>query len=168
MIKFWRKNRIKIVVFLDDGLGMNSELLKTIKDSNFVKQSLLKAGFVINEEKSIWDPQFALEWTGLWWNGKDFSICIPDRRINSLKEEMNHISDFLPFVSARSLARLVGKIISLMPVVGNVSRLMTRYLYLIIQSRKSWDSLINIKDQQKAIDEIFFWKNSVDNLIYVS
>ena len=29
---------------------MNSELSKTIKDSNFVKQSLLKAGFVINEE----------------------------------------------------------------------------------------------------------------------
>ena len=51
-----------------------------------------------------------------------------------------------------------------MPVVGNVSRLMTRNLYLIIQSRKSWDSLLNIKDKQKAIDEIFFWKNSVDNL----
>ena len=50
MIKFWRKNCIKIVVFLDDGLGMNSELSKTIKDSNFVKQSLLKAGFVINME----------------------------------------------------------------------------------------------------------------------
>ena len=74
---------------------------------------------------------------------------------------MKHISDFLPFVSARSLARLVGKIISLMPVVGNVSRLMTRNLYLIIQWRKSWDSLLNIKDEQNVIDEIFFWKNQL-------
>ena len=74
---------------------------------------------------------------------------------------MKHISDFLPFVSARSLARLVGKIISLMPVVGNVSRLMTRNLYLIIQRRKSWDSLLNIKDEQNVIDEIFFWKNQL-------
>ena len=45
-----------------------------------------------------------------------------------------------------------------MPVVGKVSRLTARNLYLIIQNRKSWDYLCNIKDEQKAIDEIFCWQ----------
>lgn len=63
IVKFWRENLIRIVVFLDDGLGMNNDYQKALKDSFFVKDSLTKAGFIINEEKSIWEPQTALEWT---------------------------------------------------------------------------------------------------------
>jgi hypothetical protein len=42
------KNAIKIVLYLDDGFGSFEECQK---DSFFVKQSLVDAGFLINEEK---------------------------------------------------------------------------------------------------------------------
>ena len=65
MVKYWRKNCIKIVMFLDDGLGMRRGLEKAYKEANFVKNSLTQAGFIINNDKSVWDPQLALEWTGI-------------------------------------------------------------------------------------------------------
>ena len=45
MVKFWRQNAIDIVLYLDDGLGMSSSVDNCVKDSFFVKQSLLDASF---------------------------------------------------------------------------------------------------------------------------
>jgi hypothetical protein len=53
MVKYWRKNAINIVLYLDDGFGMSDSFGECQKDSVFVKQSLVDAGFLINEEKSI-------------------------------------------------------------------------------------------------------------------
>lgn len=163
-MKFWRENLIRIVVFLDDGLGMNNDYQKALKDSFFVKDSLTKAGFIIYEEKSIWEPLTALEWTGIWWDGLEYFICIPDRRILDLKTELDFVCIRLPFITARVVAKLVGKIISMMPVIGNAARLMTRHLYVLVHNKLSWDSSFKIKNEDRALDEIFFWKNTVDKL----
>ena len=38
MVKYWRENSVKIVLYLDDGFGMNTDEEQCIKDSNFVRQ----------------------------------------------------------------------------------------------------------------------------------
>ena len=122
MVKHWRENCIKIVVFLDDGFGMNQGFDKTLKDAEFIMNSLIKAGFIINSEKSVWEPQSALEWTSIWWDGENYCISIPERRIIDLKKEMSKICEFFPKTTARIIVKIVGKIISMMPVIGNVAR----------------------------------------------
>jgi hypothetical protein len=47
MVKYWRENSVNIVLYLDDGFGMNTDEEQCIKDSNFVRQSLLDAGFLL-------------------------------------------------------------------------------------------------------------------------
>ena len=47
MVKYWRENCIKIVMFLHDWFGMNQRFDKTLKDAQFLKNSLIKAGFTI-------------------------------------------------------------------------------------------------------------------------
>jgi Zn ribbon nucleic-acid-binding protein len=54
MVKYWRENSVKIVLYLDDGFGMNTDEKQCIKDSNFVRQSLLDAGFSL---PSLFDRQ---------------------------------------------------------------------------------------------------------------
>jgi len=51
MVKYWRNNSIKIVMYLDDWFGMAQNFEDCINDSQFVKDSLTKAGFLINEKK---------------------------------------------------------------------------------------------------------------------
>ena len=50
------------------------------------------------------------------------------------------------------------------PVIGNISRLMTRYCYMIIETRSAWDSLLEIihSDQVKA--ELVFWQENIVKL----
>ena len=52
---------------------------------------------------------------------------------------------------------------SMSPVLGNLTRLKTRFLYKVIESR-SWDSLSNIGLHNDCLSEIFFWKNNIVSL----
>ena len=56
LVTFWRTQGIKISVFIDDGLGLADKVKSNIH-SLVVKKTLTEAGFVINTQKSIWQPQ---------------------------------------------------------------------------------------------------------------
>lgn len=65
MVKNWRSNNIKIVLYLDDGIAMSESFEECQRISSFIKSSLDKAGFLINHEKSIFSPVQDLEWLGI-------------------------------------------------------------------------------------------------------
>jgi len=60
-------------------------------------------------------------------------------------------------LSARELARCTGKLISMKPVYGNLVRLVTRQLYLLIKSRFSWDEPFKISHGHKWLEKLEFW-----------
>ena len=64
----------------------------------------------------------------------------------------------VPKTTARSIAKIVSKIISMISVIGNVARLKTRYMYSMINNRLSWDNIFSILRFDSALDEMFFWK----------
>ena len=142
LVKFWRENGIKVVLYLDDGFRTSQNRKICIEDSLFVKNSLIEAGFLVNEEKSIFDPDTSLEWLGINWNSKDFSLSIPQRRIKDLFTSLHSVFDKFPCFTARFLVQVVGRVISMTPVIGNVARIMTKYCYMAIESIKSWYLLI--------------------------
>ena len=65
LVKYWRSNGIKIVIFLDDGIGCEESLKKFVEASQFVRTTILKSGFIINESKSSWSPNQQMVWLGL-------------------------------------------------------------------------------------------------------
>jgi hypothetical protein len=46
---------------------MNTDEKQCIKDSNFVRQSLLDAGFLLNYDQSIFKPVKSMEWLEILW-----------------------------------------------------------------------------------------------------
>ena len=164
LVKHWRKNAVQIVMFLDDGWGTNYDKQMCQRDSDFVKNSLISSGFLISDEKSIWTPTQNLEWIGYLWNSSEFSISIPDKRIINLIETIDDIFSKLPNVSARKLAQCTGKIISMQAVVGNVSRLMTKFLYMYIETRSDWDRQMKLCSDDPCIQELHFWKQNARKL----
>ena len=56
LVKFWRSNGIKIVVFLDDGCGKGDSLPMAKENSLFVQSSLSSAGFVANPRQITIKP----------------------------------------------------------------------------------------------------------------
>ena len=122
----------------------------------FVINSLVKAGFVINSEKSIWEPVQKLEWIGLFWDSAHFSLYIPDRRIDDLRCGLTELFSHIPKVTARKLAQCIGKPISMMPVKGNIARIMTRRCYVIKENRLSRDSSVCFESNDFCITELVF------------
>ena len=52
LVKYWRKNFAKVVLYLDDGLILADSESSSLKFTKFIIDSLVSAGFYINEKKS--------------------------------------------------------------------------------------------------------------------
>ena len=64
LVKFWRGKGMKVVVYLDDGIGAGGSLRSACETSDCVRDTLTRAGFVINCEKSHWSPANSVRWLG--------------------------------------------------------------------------------------------------------
>ena len=85
-----------------------------------------------------------------------------DRRIQSLTEDLLFLLGLEGSLSqVRKLASVCGKIISLGNCVGNVTRLMTRTIFAVVNSATNRNSLISLTPEY--VDELNFWK---DNLVH--
>ena len=91
LTKFWKNKGIPIAVYLDDGLGAGRSPLVANRHSLLVHSDLLKAGFIVNEEKSVWDPLQLMTWLGYSINTKDNIIQATDKRIKKLKAALDEV-----------------------------------------------------------------------------
>ena len=99
-----------------------------------------------------------------FWDSEHFSIYIPERRINDLRCSLEKLFSYLPKVTARKPAQCVGKVISMMPVIGNIARLMTRRCYVIIKNRLHLDSVLCLESNLFFIAELNFRIKNVSRL----
>ena len=106
------------MVYLDDGLCTASSFneCKSVADS--VKDDLSKAGLVPNIEQSVWVPVQCIDWLGLTWNEDKSTLKVIERRVDDLLSCTADLTEVLPYVTARRLAVIAGKVISFMPVTG--------------------------------------------------
>ena len=56
LVTSWRCKGIPMVIFLDDDLGGGANKIQVKINSLTVNAYLLKFGFVVNEDKSLWEP----------------------------------------------------------------------------------------------------------------
>ena len=94
MVTFWRQSGINIVLYLDDGISMSSSQELCSYQSAFVKDSLLQAGFLVNEDKSNFKPIQKVEWLGLMWNSLDYSLSIPVRRVHDCLDTLSKLISY--------------------------------------------------------------------------
>ena len=161
--KHWRYMGICIAIFLDDGWSTNKSSDQCDFDAKSVRTDVISAGFVPNDEKSYWDPTQSLDWLGLTWNSREGTLSILPRRIKKVFDTIEHIAIGSLFkISARQLASFVGQIISIGPVIGNLTRMMTRHCAMSIASAPTWDDVFHLDDYFKR--EIYFWRDNLKNL----
>lgn len=165
MVKYWRGLGYSIVVYLDDGWGTDSPDYCHVICKN-VRRDLALAGFLANEEKSIWVPCFELEWLGYCWNLRKGSIEIPERKFVGLKSLLYEVLNGKTLCSARVLAKVVGNIISMAFSLGNICHIMTRNLHVPIVHRRSWDSVLHLDAVCRS--ELQFWLNHLNCLPFRS
>ena len=78
------------------------------------------------------------------------------------KEKLNYVLKNPDRVIVRKLSSIIGQIISISFVLGNVFQIMTRNLHLLIIDIPCWDGYVVL--DQNSIDELKFWFSNCDTL----
>ena len=162
LVKYWRKNGVKIAVFIDDGQSIDIDYEKCNKNSQLVRNSLAASGFLENSGKSEWEPKKHTRWLGVDLNLEENCLNIPDYRISSLISSLENAKNKEFMLSARDISKICGKIISMKVVIGNICQLMTRNMYREIESRQLWDNTTITTKGTKT--EILFWLANLSDL----
>ncbi len=154
--KLWRYLGIRIAIFLDDGWDIEKDKDACSHTSDIVKADLAQAGFISNDEKSVWTPCQSLTWIGILWHAHNGTIELTSKKAEKILATIQHIreSGF-----ARELASFTGQIISTGPIIGNITRLMTRHCILSTVSAAHWDEQISLDEYTKQ--EISFWHENL-------
>ena len=158
----WRSHGIPIAIFFDDGIGAGDTFKNARANSAIVQYDLAQCGFLVNPEKSNWEPKTRFSWIGYTIDTQTGLIHASEERIKKLSSELEKICanwQSSELVHVRLLASIVGQIISLSASCGSVTQIMTRYLHIIINSRHSWNSKVFLSSQGKQ--ELLFWKNNL-------
>ena len=132
-----------------------------------VRTNLTRYGFVINEEKSLWEPVQVITCLGTIFDTYQGLISVTERRVSKLKSSINLLrKDDCKILKVRDVASVVGQVRSLTPCVGSVARIMTYALYTIVNQKQSRNSKVELS--KEAFDELTFWIDNVDSLNFCS
>ena len=160
LVRHWRSRGLKSIIYLDDGIIAVKGEAKARLESKQVERDLEQAGFIVNIEKSVWEPSQRVEWLGFNIDLALGEFSVPTSKIEMLKENLAKAmhARLLP---AKQLASLIGKIMSMSPALGSVTRLMTHSLYAALDSRIGWCHKLLLPDE--ALQEIEFWHSEIAN-----
>ena len=105
--------------------------------SIFVRNTLYSAGFLPNEAKSVGQPTPKLVWLGYDIDLLNHLVSIPVKRISSALDAANKLLVSYSMTTPRILTQFTGKIISMGFVLGNITRVMSRYCHFDIAKKNS-------------------------------
>ena len=117
LVKYWRMQGMRLVLYLDDGIGMSRNRDCNVLCSKVVRATLENAGFVTQPEKCAWEPSQSGAWLGYELDLVRGIISIPQKKINKLLQLLTTARgvDRLP---ARVIASIVGQIIAMNIDIG--------------------------------------------------
>ena len=158
LVKRWRSLSIKIVVYLDDGLGVEETKQLALEKSKIVYTDIEKSGFVLNIDKTIFEPTQELIWLGMGVDLNENEMFVPIEKISTLRTLIENMIQSKR-CTARQLARVTGKINSTYLVLGSIVRLMTKYAHMAICTRVHWDMYFAIEND--IMTELKFWASKL-------
>ncbi|MCP3661440.1 MAG: hypothetical protein GY696_02925 [Gammaproteobacteria bacterium] len=161
-VQYWRLKGFRVVLYLDDGIIIVETYLEGVLISREIREDLGKFGIITGPEKCVWEPRQLLEWLGVLFDLKNFSISIPVRRVSRCLDSISLFSERRASASARQISRVCGQLIAMKIVLGPLVQLKTRRLYEFIIKAANWDSLSRLESPQK--EELRFWRDSLHTM----
>ena len=149
------------MLYLDDGIVAVSGKEAANLASHRIREDLLKAGLVEHTAKCSWTPSQRTTWLGFQLDLSKAVISVPEGKIISLKAQLIQVitTDHL---TAHQLASMISKIIAMGLALGPISRLMTRSMYALLNSRHCWCQ--TLKPTSEVRQELGFWREQIDHV----
>ena len=102
-----------------------------------------------------------MTWLGFVWDASLGSLSAAPHRVEKILKTCSNLLG-LESCPVKNLASFVGQVVSLIPVVGNCARIMTKNSQFCIASSPSWSDTVILSEQIKK--ELLFWKENIEIL----
>ncbi|XP_069109284.1 LOW QUALITY PROTEIN: uncharacterized protein [Argopecten irradians] len=165
LIKKWRSEGKEILMYLDDGLGTHRDEAMCTLISKQVKYDLVQSGFVPKPEKSTWIPVRQLVFLGNYIDTVLGILKIPDVRLIKLHSSISGVMADISgsgCVSVKKVSSVIGQIISMSYILGNIVNIMTRNLSMDVAMSASWNCRISLSSQ--SVEQLKFWDRCVEKI----
>ena len=167
LVKKWRASGIRRVMYLDNGIATSECLSESKYHACQIKSDLHAAGFsgfFSNEKESNWIPSHHLLWLGIIIDLNSINYRIPTSKLSKLRLLVESTVNNA-VVSARTLARLAGKIMAARLAIGPAATMFTKYFYMAVCLAPYWNFRILLTTEIKL--ELKFWKQRVFFLLMI-
>ena len=143
LVKYWRSEGKRVVIYIDDGIYASSTIQEAENGSAIIASDLKDASFVLNMPKSKLSLHQIGDWLGLITDLLSACFRVPAEKIVRLK---NNIASTLRSsrLPVRTVASIVGRIMSMSLALGPIARLRTRSMYADKNSCPSWYSYLSL------------------------
>ena len=162
VVTYIRKQNIRFVMFVDDGILMSKEC--DIETEKYAITHLFdRLGLKINIEKSSLIASSSKQFIGyiissVHESGRPW-ISIPKDRIQKLHRDIKRTLS-CDYVKARFLARICGQCISFAKAILP-AKLLLRNLYSVLSRRSSWSDSLILTEAAKS--DLKWWLHAVSN-----
>ena len=137
---------------------VHNSYTNALESCSIVSIDLNLSCFVVNVEKSDFEPQQVGEWLGIIVNTTNMTFRVPERRILKLKRSISVILE-RKFSSAKQISKIAGQLSSMHLAVGPLVRLFTRHMYRAIATRVTWFGPVML--DYDTISELVFWNSHI-------
>ena len=169
-IKVFRSNGVNVLHYMDDWGWGSPSAEKSLRDARFMIEFTRNCGFKLELEKKCkgWDvPLSRFELLGFELDLRNQMFYVPAKKVQKLMSSIANlrlaasINDNI--VTAKSVAEVTGRIVSMSIALGGVSRMRTRCLYKSLGLRETaaqWREPCRLS--KNALDELRFWEKHFD------
>ena len=140
---------VRSIIFIDDLRVANQRKDGVEEDSKKIKEVYGKAGWIFAEEKESEASQVYI-YLGFIFDTRSFKYSIIEGKIVQVEKMVNELSVSSP-VALRTLAKIVGKIVSFELGCSDLPKLSLHYYFRwiakMVQCREDWNRKLNISKQ---------------------
>ena len=162
LLTLWRSEGMRNTGYLDDSAHMSQDLATAQAMQRSVFNDFERAGFIVNKEKSVAVPSRQFKYLGAVVDTTAGTITVPEEKQVAVMATVNDVLRNHHRCSVRSVASLVGTILSMSYSFGDLSLLMTRRLTMWVNSAlaggHSYRHFLPLNSE--AIGELQFWRAS--------
>ena len=158
LVKKWRKQGIKSIMYIDDGISGEKSYQKMIEIRKIILRDLWSAGLTVNFKKSSLKPERKKKWLGFIIDTESMKFEVPEEKIRKVLEAISPSVES-GFSSARKISRIAGQLVSMAIAIGPPAYLFTKQMYKFVESKNTWDKAHVLS--YDVIYELQFWQKNL-------
>lgn len=126
LIKHWRAQGIVVFNCIDDGLRVCPTQEQAFVIGIQIRKDIQQVSFLINEEKSRWEPSTRIKWIGFMVDSATMQFYVAEEKLQVMLSLIDKLLVTQRKYTARVLSKFMGHAVSMERAFGLQARMMSR------------------------------------------